>query len=124
MALKRDLKHRLVFGLMALCMIAAAGMTQEPPDATKPIENLQFQSAEIRSVLTFLADYGGVNVVVAPGVEGSVTIKLNNVKWREAMDIVGRTYGLAVVEEESGYIRILDAKEYRTEVSEMDSEIG
>ncbi|MDH4034017.1 MAG: hypothetical protein OEV80_09490, partial [candidate division Zixibacteria bacterium] len=88
MALKKDLKHRLVLALVALCMIAAAGMTQETPDATKPIENLQFQSADIRSVLTFLADYGGVNVVIAPGVEGTVTIKLRDVQWREAMDIV------------------------------------
>lgn len=120
MTLKKDLKHRLVLGLMALCMIAAAGMTQEPPDATKPIENLQFQSADIRSVLTFLADYGGVNVVIAPGVEGTVTIKLRDVQWRQAMDIVGRTYGLAVVEEESGYIRILNAKDHRTETTEQE----
>ena len=120
MALKNDLKHRLVFGLVALCMIAAAGMTQETPDATKPIENLQFQSADIRSVLTFLADYGGVNVVIAPGVEGTVTIKLRDIQWREAMDIVGRTYNLAVVQEESGYIRILNSREYRTEVSEQE----
>ena len=120
MALKKDLKHRLVLALVALCMIAAAGMTQETPDATKPIENLQFQSADIRSVLTFLADYGGVNVVIAPGVEGTVTIKLRDVQWREAMDIVGRTYSLSVVEEESGYIRILNAKDYRTEVTEQE----
>lgn len=120
MSLKKALKHRLVFGLLALCMIAAAGMAQGTPDATKPIENLQFQSADIRSVLTFLADYGGVNVVIAPGVEGTVTIKLRDVQWRQAMDIVGRTYNLAVIEEEGGYIRILNTKDYRTETAEQE----
>ena len=43
MALKKDFKHHMVLGLMALCMIASAGMTENLPDATKPIENLQFQ---------------------------------------------------------------------------------
>jgi type IV pilus assembly protein PilQ len=71
-------------------------------------------------VLTFLADYGGVNVVVAPEVSGTVTIKLKDVQWRTAMDIIGRTYDLAVDDEEDGYIRVLPAGNYRKEVTEME----
>jgi type IV pilus assembly protein PilQ len=92
----------------------------EKPDPSTPIENLQFQSADIHSVLTFLADYGGVNVVVSPQVSGTVTIKLNDVLWRTAMDIIGRTYDLAVVDEEDGYIRVLPAETYRKEVTEQE----
>lgn len=86
----------------------------------EPIKNLQFQSADIHSVLRFLADYGDVNVVVAPDVKGSVTIKLTNVVWRDALDIIGRTYGLAVVDEPSGYIRVLTESDYRKETSEQE----
>ena len=83
--------------LLAVC-IASALFAEEVKDPNQPIKNLQFQSADINSVLTFLADYGGVNVVVAPSVKGTVTIKLKDVQWRTAMEIIGRTYELAVVD--------------------------
>lgn len=107
--------------LLALVMALAlpVGGAEEPKDPSKPIKNLQFQSADIRSVLNFLADFGGVNVVVAPSVQGTVTIKLQDVLWRNAMDIVGRTYNLAVIDEKE-YIRILSQDDYRKEVTEME----
>ena len=95
-------------------------LADETADPGALIKNLQFQSADIHSVMTFLADHGGVNVVVAPEVEGTVTIKLNEVHWRTAMEIIGRTYNLAVVEEEQGYVRVLPADDYRKEVSEWE----
>ena len=107
----------LVVLAVALGVVLSAG-AQETKDPNAPIKNLQFQSADIRSVLTFLADYGGVNVVVSPTVEGVVTIKLSNVTWREALEIIGSTYDLAVVDEET-YIRVLPAEEYRKEVTEQ-----
>ncbi|MFQ6007677.1 MAG: type IV pilus secretin PilQ [Candidatus Zixiibacteriota bacterium] len=110
--------------LLGLVIVVPAVLTQvaaqEKADPSKPIKSLQFQSADIRSVLTFLADYGGVNVVVSPDVTGTVTIKLSNVMWRTAMDIIGRTYGLAVVDEKEGYIRVLPAEVYRKEVMEQE----
>jgi len=90
-----------------------------PKDPSVPIKNVHFQGAEIRSVLTFLADYGNVNVVVSPDVSGSVTIKLTDINWRVAMDIIGKTYNLAVVDDGEGYIRVLSADSYRTELSEI-----
>ncbi|HDL02706.1 MAG: hypothetical protein DRP46_03625 [Candidatus Zixiibacteriota bacterium] len=108
----------------ALILIIVTGMIgsvyAQPDDPSKPIENLSFQGAEIRSVIRFLADYGQVNVVVAPDVQGSVTINLSNVGWKQAMEIIGRTYGLAVVWEKDGYIRILPAENYRKEQSEIN----
>jgi type IV pilus secretin PilQ/predicted competence protein len=112
----------LSFGLL----VAVSAQEVAQPEAAEvgsvgePIKNLQFQSADIRSVLRFLADYGNVNVVVAPDVQGSVTIKLTNVLWRDAMDIIGRTYGLAIVDEKSGYIRVLTDANYRKETSEQE----
>ncbi|MFH1687240.1 MAG: secretin N-terminal domain-containing protein [bacterium] len=106
-----------VAGLLLLALVCGtlvAADTKADPD--QAIKNLQFQSADIRSVLTFLSDYGQTNVVIAPNVEGTVTIKLADVHWRSAMDIIGRTYDLAVVDEADGYIRIAPLKEYRDEL--------
>ena len=113
----------LAFSMGLLVVVSAQ---EEAPEKAlvvaqkEPIKNLQFQSADIRSVLSFLADYGDVNVVVAPDVQGAVTIKLTNVLWRNALDIIGRTYGLAVVDEPSGYIRVLTEANYRKETSEQE----
>ncbi len=112
-------KTTVLMGLLLLLVVAPlAAQEATAEDPGEPIENLQFQAADIRSVVNFLADYGGVNVVVAPEVKGTVTIRLNDVHWRTALEIIGRTYNLAIVEEEKGYIRILNAEDYRKEVTE------
>lgn len=108
---------------LALCLtVSIFGLAlADETDPSKPIENLTFQGAEIRSVIRFLADYGNVNVVVAPKVEGTVTIKLRNVMWDQALKIIGETYNLAVVfEEEDDYIRILPSDDYRKEVADKE----
>ncbi len=108
----------VLIGLLMLTLACGSLLAaQDDSDPSTPIKTLQFQSADIRSVLTFLADYGKVNVVIAPDVEGQVTIKLHNVMWRQAMDLIGRTYDLAVVDEDGGkYIRILPMKAHREEL--------
>ena len=55
---------------------------------------LNFQDIEIRSVLQLLADAGGFNIVVTDTVSGGVTLRLQNVPWDQALDIVLRTKGL------------------------------
>ncbi len=96
------------------------GQDAKEKDPLAPIENLSFQAAEIRSVIRFLADYGNVNVVVAPKVQGQVTINLKGVTWRQALSIIGSTYNLATVFEDDGYIRVLPADDYRKEQTEID----
>ena len=125
---KKYNKLILISVLLAFSMglLVAVSAQEEASDKAlvkaqkEPIKNLQFQSADIRSVLRFLADYGDVNIVVAPDVKGAVTIKLSNVLWRDALNIIGRTYGLAVVDEKSGYIRVLTEADYRKEKSERE----
>jgi len=80
------------------------------------IKSLALQNADIHSVLSFLADYGDVNIVTSPSVKADVTLNLKNVSWKQALDIVLKTYSLAGVEE-PGYIRILPMKEYMEEQS-------
>ena len=52
------------------------------------------QDGETRGVLEVLADHSGLNMVVSDTVQGSVTLRLQNVPWDQALDIVLRTKGL------------------------------
>ncbi|HQW08610.1 MAG TPA: type IV pilus secretin PilQ [Steroidobacteraceae bacterium] len=55
---------------------------------------LNFQDIETRAVLQLLADASAQNIVVSDSVSGSVTLRLQNVPWDQALDIVLRTKGL------------------------------
>ncbi len=57
--------------------------------------SLNFQDIEVRAVLQLIADFTGLNVVTSDTVTGSVTLRLRNVPWDEALDIILRTKGLA-----------------------------
>ncbi|MFQ6033187.1 MAG: secretin and TonB N-terminal domain-containing protein, partial [Candidatus Zixiibacteriota bacterium] len=85
-----------------------------PAGQDKVIPTLNLQNADIHSVLSLLADYGEVNIVASPQVKGTVTMNLENVTWRQALDILLKTYGLSGVEE-LGYIRVLPTQDYFNE---------
>jgi type IV pilus secretin PilQ/predicted competence protein len=104
--------------VVAVLLVLSPVMAQDQvKDPSVPIKNVEFQGSDIRAALTFLADYGNVNVVVAPDVTGTVTIRLRDVNWRDAMDIIGRTYDLAIVDDQAGYVRVLKSKTYREELT-------
>ncbi|MGH8503033.1 MAG: type IV pilus secretin PilQ [Gammaproteobacteria bacterium] len=58
--------------------------------------SLNFQDIEIRSVLQLIADFTGLNIVVSDGVTGNLTLRLKNVPWDQALDIILKTKGLDV----------------------------
>ncbi len=100
----------LVFFSLAPAVVSQSGVS----NPNKPIETLNFQNAEVTSVLNFLADYGQVNLVTAPQVEGNVTLSLKNVSWQQALDILTKTYNLTAVKEK-GYIRVLPTEDWMKE---------
>ena len=57
--------------------------------------SLNFQDIEVRSVLQLLADFTGSNIVVSDTVGGNLTLRMQNVPWDQALDIVLKTKGLA-----------------------------
>ena len=71
-----------------------------PPPVAKKVTydgeelSLNFQDIEIRSVLQLLADFTDLNIVVSDSVEGKLTLRLKNVPWDQALDIILRTKGL------------------------------
>jgi type IV pilus assembly protein PilQ len=56
--------------------------------------SLTFQDIETRAVLQLIADFSNLNIVVSDTVQGSVTLRLQNVPWDQALDIVMTTKGL------------------------------
>lgn len=59
--------------------------------------DLDLKDADIHNVLRLLADVGQVNVVTADNVTGSVTIRMRNVPWDQALDIVLQSKNLGMV---------------------------
>jgi type IV pilus assembly protein PilQ len=72
----------------------AAAKIEEKRVYTGERLTLNFQDIETRAVLQLLADASGQNIVVSDSVSGSVTLRLQNVPWDQALDIVLRTKGL------------------------------
>jgi len=72
----------------------AAATQDEKPTYTGERLTLNFQEIETRAVLQLLADASGQNIVVSDSVTGNVTLRLQNVPWDQALDIVLRTKGL------------------------------
>ena len=68
----------------------------------KPVEgkykgqkiSLDFQDADIGPIFRLLADISGYNFVIDPTVKGKITLKLMNVPWDQALDIILQTFGL------------------------------
>ena len=58
--------------------------------------SLNFQDIEVRSVLQLLADFTNKNIVVSDSVKGNITLRLKDVPWDQALDIVLESKGLAM----------------------------
>jgi len=56
--------------------------------------SLNFQNIEVRSVLQVIADFTGLNIVTSDTVQGSLTLRLKDVPWDQALDIILQTKGL------------------------------
>ncbi|MEW6675617.1 MAG: type IV pilus secretin PilQ [Nitrospirota bacterium] len=56
--------------------------------------SLDFQDADIVPIFRLLADISGYNIVVSPEVKGRLTMKLINVPWDQALDIILKTFSL------------------------------
>ncbi len=72
----------------------ANAVADEKPVYTGERLTLNFQDIDTRAVLQLLADASGQNIVVSDSVSGNVTLRLQNVPWDQALDIVLKTKGL------------------------------
>ncbi len=56
--------------------------------------SLNFQNIDVRSVLQLIADFTDLNLVASDTVKGDITLRLQNVPWDQALDLVLKTKGL------------------------------
>ena len=72
--------------------------------------SLNFQDIEVRAVLQLIADFTGKNMVTSDTVSGSITLRLKNVPWDQALSIILKTKGLGM-REEGNVMRVAPAEE-------------
>ena len=58
--------------------------------------SLNFQNIEVRSVLQVIADFTGLNIITSDTVTGNLTLRLKDVPWDQALDIITQSKGLAM----------------------------
>jgi type IV pilus assembly protein PilQ len=71
--------------------------------------SLNFQDIEVRSVLQLIADFTNLNVVVSDSVTGKLTLRLKNVPWDQALEIILNSKGLA--QRKSGNVLLIAPSE-------------
>ena len=87
----------------------APAATVEPGNVT-----VNFKGADIKTVLAYISEVSGVDIVPAPDVKGVVDLKLTNKPWKVALDIILRNYGFAY-EREGDIIRVVTVSQLKQE---------
>ena len=100
---------------------APAGAVAEKPQEETPAQPLDpgnitvnFKGADIRTVLSYISEVSGVDIVPAPDVKGVIDLKLTNKPWKTALDIILRNYGFAY-EREGDIIRVVTVDNLKME---------
>jgi len=77
--------------------------------------SFDFMDADVRNVVRILAEVSGKNIIISDAVKGKITMKLDNVFWDEALDLVVETGGLRKIEADN-VIRVVTIKEFEDEI--------
>ncbi len=79
---------------------------------------LNFQNIEIRAVLQLLADFTGINIIVSNNVTGNITLRLNDIPWDQALDIILTTQNLD--KRKTGNVMLIDTRESLGKIEEAE----
>ncbi len=104
--------------LLSICLlllIQSVAQAQEESESTQGLSapakteagniTVDFKDADVHDVLKIISYKSGVNIVAGRDVSGTVTIRLVNVPWEQALDVILKTYGF-VYEREGDVIRV------------------
>ena len=80
-------------GVTAAGQVAAAAVEQERTYTGHPVV-FNFQDVPVRTVLQMIAEESDFNIVASDSVQGNVTLRLDNVPWDQALDIILQAKGL------------------------------
>lgn len=94
----------------------------EPPAAPADEESqitpgnvtVNFKGADIRTVLSYISEVAGVDIVAAPDVKGVIDLRLTDKPWKVALDVIVRNYGFTY-EREGDIIRVVTLDKLKQE---------
>lgn len=95
----------LVLAALMLTAGPARPAARKPPkpapvrEVSPDVISLDLKDADIRDVLRTFAELEHFNLVIDPEVRGSVTVRLENVRWQDAFEVILRSNGLGWVAE-------------------------
>lgn len=98
----------------------------EPKKFTGHPINLDFKDGDLVDIFRLFADISGLNVVINPGVSGKVSLKLVEVPWDQALDLILKTNGLGMNIEDNviRIARLADLQREQNERRKLDEEKG
>lgn len=82
-----QVNKQLIVAVNPLSKEATLEAEANPTYTGKPL-SLNFQNIPIRSVLEVLAEFTKINIIASDQVQGNITLRLNNIPWDEALDII------------------------------------
>ena len=80
--------------------------------------SLDLKDADVHNVIRLLADVSGLNIVATDDVKGTMTLRLNDIPWDQALDIILQTQNLESVQE-GNVVRISTVRRLREEREEL-----
>jgi type IV pilus assembly protein PilQ len=84
-----------VIGVLAASPAVAATRAKSGPSSPRTATtSFNFNNVPVRSALQLIAEEGGFNLVVSDSVQGNISLRLNDVTWQQALEIVLRIKGL------------------------------
>ncbi len=94
-----------------------AGRSTEATRYTGELISLDFKDGDIQDIFRLFAEISGLNIVVQPGVAGRITLRLTEVPWDQALELILKTNKLGYIVE-GNVIRIAPLAELATEEAE------
>jgi type IV pilus assembly protein PilQ len=88
--------NRFILEIKPVTADANKGLLGGKPGYTGEKLSLNFQNVEVRAVLQVIADFTGLNVITSDTVGGNLTLRLKDVPWDQALDVILQSKGLAM----------------------------
>jgi type II secretory pathway component GspD/PulD (secretin) len=82
-----------------------------------PVTYETTEPVDITELINMIGKMASANIVVAPEVKGSISLRLTNVPWRDALDVAVKTLGYTVIEENRGILRVVDPVTLQAQMS-------
>ncbi len=103
--------HKKVILILFVVLLVPLIVSAQTGRKVVPKISFDFVDADVRNVLRVLTEVSGKNIVVGDDVKGKITMKVENISWDAALDIIIKNNELAVTEDDS-IIRVTTLKRF------------